>query len=62
MGSILIAGGVEGFKATPASGFTFAWTIAKDEPHPLNANYRLDRFRRGYGLDEKGCGPYPGHH
>lgn len=52
----------EGFKATPASGFTFAWTIAKDEPHPLNAPYRLDRFRRGYQLDEKGRGPYPGQH
>ena len=22
-----------GFKATPASGWCFAWTIAKDEPH-----------------------------
>ena len=52
----------EGFKATPASGFTFAWTIAKDEPHDLNAPFRLDRFRRGYQLDEKGRGPYPGHH
>jgi sarcosine oxidase subunit beta len=52
----------EGFKATPASGFTFAWTIAKDEPHPLNAPFRLDRFRQGRVLDEKGRGPYPGHH
>lgn len=52
----------EGFKATPASGFTFAHTIARDEPHPLNAPFRLDRFRRGYQLDEKGRGPYPGHH
>jgi len=52
----------EGFKATPASGFTFAWTIAKDEPHALNAPFRLDRFRRGQVLDEKGRGPYPGHH
>jgi len=52
----------EGFKATPASGYTFAWMIARNEPHPLNAPFRLDRFRRGYALDEKGRGPYPGHH
>ncbi len=52
----------EGFKATPASGWTFAWTIARDEPHALNAPFRLDRFRNGYALDEKGRGPYPGHH
>ncbi|MCG8542955.1 MAG: sarcosine oxidase subunit beta family protein, partial [Alphaproteobacteria bacterium] len=25
-----------GFKATPASGWCFAWTIAKDAPHALN--------------------------
>ena len=31
-----------GFKATPASGWCFAHTIAKDEPHPLTAAYRLD--------------------
>jgi hypothetical protein len=29
-----------GFKATPASGFCFAHTIAKDEPHELNAPSR----------------------
>lgn len=52
----------EGFKASPISGFTFAWTIAKDEPHPLSRPFRLDRFSRGYVLDEKGRGPYPGHH
>lgn len=52
----------EGFKATPASGFTFAHTIAHDTPHDFNAPFRLDRFRRGYQLDEKGRGPYPGHH
>jgi len=52
----------EGFKATPASGYTFAWMIARDEPHRLNAPFRLDRFRRGHILDEKGRGPYPGHH
>ena len=36
-----------GFKATPASGWCFAWTIAKDEPHALNAPFTLDRFHRG---------------
>jgi sarcosine oxidase subunit beta len=48
-----------GFKATPASGWCFAWTIAKDEPHPDNAAYTLDRFARGGTIDEKGAGPYP---
>ncbi|MGO4833602.1 sarcosine oxidase subunit beta family protein, partial [Rhizobiaceae sp. 2RAB30] len=36
-----------GFKATPASGFAFAWTIARDEPHKINAPFTLDRFHRG---------------
>ena len=45
-----------GFKATPASGWCYAWTIAKDAPHELNAQMRLDRFQRGYTLDEKGVG------
>jgi sarcosine oxidase subunit beta len=51
-----------GFKATPASGWCFAWTIAKDAPHPLNAAYRLDRFRGGYMIDEKGMGATPNLH
>lgn len=51
-----------GFKATPASGWCFAWTMAKDEPHPLNAPFTLDRFQRGYVLDERGAGPYPKMH
>ena len=50
-----------GFKATPASGWCFAWTIARDEPHPLNAAFRLDRFREGRLLDERGAGPVPWH-
>ena len=33
-----------GFKATPASGWCFAHPIARDEPHPLVAAMRLDRF------------------
>jgi sarcosine oxidase subunit beta len=48
-----------GFKATPASGLTFAHLIAKDEPHPVAAAYRLDRFATGHVIDEKGMGPYP---
>jgi heterotetrameric sarcosine oxidase beta subunit len=51
-----------GFKATPGSGWTFAWTIAKDEPHPLNAAFALDRFSRGAVIDEKGAGPDPKAH
>jgi sarcosine oxidase subunit beta len=51
-----------GFKATPASGWCFAWTIAKDEPHRLNADFSLDRFRRGDMIDEKGQGATPNLH
>lgn len=45
-----------GFKATPASGWCFAHTIARDEPHELNSQMRLDRFRTGYVMDETGHG------
>ena len=38
--------GTGGFKATPGSGHVFAHTIAKDEPHPLAAPFRLERFQR----------------
>ncbi|WP_137933200.1 sarcosine oxidase subunit beta [Mesorhizobium comanense] len=48
-----------GFKATPASGWTFAWTIAKDEPHEFNAPFTLDRFHRGLVIDDKGQGANP---
>jgi heterotetrameric sarcosine oxidase beta subunit len=48
-----------GFKATPASGLAFAHTIARDEPHSINAAYTLDRFERGYIIDEKGQGATP---
>jgi sarcosine oxidase subunit beta len=51
-----------GFKATPASGWTFAHTIAHGAPHELNACFGLDRFRVGHHLDEEGTGPVPGHH
>ncbi|BCH24346.1 sarcosine oxidase subunit beta [Mesorhizobium sp. L-8-10] len=48
-----------GFKATPASGFAFAWTIARDEPHEINAAFTLDRFHRGLVIDDKGQGATP---
>ncbi len=51
-----------GFKATPGSGWVFAWTLAKDEPHDLNAAFNLDRFHSGWLLDEKGAGATPGAH
>ena len=44
--------GTGGFKATPGSGHLFAWTIAHDEPHPLNAPFTLERFRDGTLIDE----------
>ncbi|QDZ02959.1 sarcosine oxidase subunit beta family protein [Nitratireductor mangrovi] len=48
-----------GFKATPASGWLFAWTIAKNTPHEINAPFTLDRFHRGAIIDEKGQGATP---
>ena len=51
-----------GFKATPASGWCFAWTLAKDEPHEDNVRFILDRFSRGVHIDEKGAGPIPHAH
>jgi heterotetrameric sarcosine oxidase beta subunit len=45
-----------GFKATPASGWLHAHTIARDEPHPLNAAFTLERFAQGRLIDEKGAG------
>jgi sarcosine oxidase subunit beta len=51
-----------GFKATPASGWCFAHTIARGEPHALNAPFRLDRFAVGNVIDEKGVGAQPNLH
>jgi len=45
-----------GFKATPASGLTFAHLMATGAPHPLAARYRLDRFATGALIDEEGTG------
>jgi heterotetrameric sarcosine oxidase beta subunit len=51
-----------GFKATPASGFVFAHTIAQDRPHKLNEAFTLDRFARGAAIYERGAGPTPNAH
>ena len=44
--------GTGGFKATPGSAQVFAWTIANDEPHRINAPFTLERFRDGVLIDE----------
>ena len=44
--------GTGGFKATPGSAHVFAHTMAKDEPHPINAPFTLERFRDGMMIDE----------
>jgi sarcosine oxidase subunit beta len=44
--------GTGGFKATPGSAHLFAWTIARDEPHPINAPFTIERFREGDLIDE----------
>ncbi len=44
--------GTGGFKATPGSGHVFAHTVARGEPHPINAGFTLDRFRTGRLIDE----------
>jgi sarcosine oxidase subunit beta len=44
--------GTGGFKATPGSAHLFAWTIAHDEPHPINAPFTIERFRDGLLIDE----------
>ena len=47
--------GTGGFKATPASGWVYAHTIANGAPHPLNAQFSLDRFTTGVLVDEHGA-------
>jgi sarcosine oxidase, beta subunit family, heterotetrameric form len=51
-----------GFKATPASGWCFAHTIATGTPHRLNSGFRLDRFATGHVIDEGGKGAVPNLH
>jgi len=47
--------GTGGFKATPGSGWAFAYTIAHDRPHTLNEAFGLDRFSTGALIDEHGA-------
>ena len=47
--------GTGGFKATPGSGWVFAYTIAQDRPHELNAPFTLERFNTGVLIDEHGA-------
>ena len=47
--------GTGGFKATPGSGYVFAHTIARDEPHPVAAPFSLERFSSGAIVPEHGA-------
>ncbi|WP_373085249.1 sarcosine oxidase subunit beta family protein [Sneathiella sp.] len=47
--------GTGGFKATPGSGWSFAHTVARNEPHPLNVPFSLNRFESGALIDEHGA-------
>ena len=42
-------------RATPGSGWVFAHTVARDEAHPLNAAFDLERFTTGALIDEHGA-------
>jgi len=44
--------GTGGFKATPGAAHLLAWTVARDEPHMLNAPFTLERFTTGRLIDE----------
>jgi sarcosine oxidase subunit beta len=47
--------GTGGFKATPAAGAVFAYTIAEDRPHPLALPFAAERFVSGALIDEHGA-------
>ena len=51
-----------GFKATPASGYCYAHLLATDQHHETARSFRLDRFRQGAMIDEKGVGAQPNLH
>ncbi|MFQ5535434.1 MAG: sarcosine oxidase subunit beta family protein, partial [Sphingomonadales bacterium] len=44
--------GTGGFKAIPAGGLTYAYTIAKGKSHPLVEAFGLERFPSGALIDE----------
>jgi sarcosine oxidase subunit beta len=47
--------GTGGFKATPASGWVYAHSIATGAPHPLAEPFALERFTTGALVDEHGA-------
>jgi sarcosine oxidase subunit beta len=47
--------GTGGFKATPASGWVYADTVAAGRPHPLAEPFALERFTTGALIDEHGA-------
>lgn len=51
-----------GFKATPASGWCYAHLIATGNSHDTASAMRLDRYRSGAVLDERGAGAQPNLH
>lgn len=51
-----------GFKATPAAGYCFAHLLKTGRPHDTAKAYRLDRFKTGHMIDEKGQGAQPNLH
>ena len=51
-----------GFKATPASGWCYAHLIATEQPHETAKGMRLDRFKSGAVMDERGAGAQPNLH
>lgn len=47
--------GTGGFKAIPGSGWVYAYTIAKGQPHALNQAFSFRRFTAGALIDEHGA-------
>ena len=47
--------GTYGFKATPISGKTLAYTVANRSPHKLIENFSLNRFSKMSLVGEKGA-------
>ncbi len=47
--------GTGGFKATPGSGWVYAWTLATGGAHELNRPFSLERFETGALIDEHGA-------
>lgn len=64
IGGLYLNGGwcYGGFKATPASGWCFAHTIAEDRRHSLNDKFSLKRFETGAILNENGHGAFAWEH